>query len=50
MGWQCARQSLSPLTRQDGKAQLTVLTDRSQGGSSLKDGSVELMVSGLCPL
>ncbi|XP_016017648.2 lysosomal alpha-mannosidase isoform X4 [Rousettus aegyptiacus] len=28
----------------DGKAQLTVLTDRSQGGSSLKDGSVELMV------
>uniref|UniRef100_M3Y0G5 Alpha-mannosidase n=1 Tax=Mustela putorius furo TaxID=9669 RepID=M3Y0G5_MUSPF len=28
----------------DGKTQLTVLTDRSQGGSSLKDGSVELMV------
>uniref|UniRef100_A0A452TP42 Alpha-mannosidase n=1 Tax=Ursus maritimus TaxID=29073 RepID=A0A452TP42_URSMA len=28
----------------DGKLQLTVLTDRSQGGSSLKDGSVELMV------
>jgi len=28
----------------DGKMQLTVLTDRSQGGSSLKDGSVELMV------
>uniref|UniRef100_A0A8D1UBD3 Alpha-mannosidase n=1 Tax=Sus scrofa TaxID=9823 RepID=A0A8D1UBD3_PIG len=28
----------------DGKTQLTVLTDRSQGGSSLGDGSVELMV------
>ncbi|XP_053319845.1 lysosomal alpha-mannosidase [Spea bombifrons] len=29
---------------QDEKAQLTVLTDRSQGGSSIGDGSVELMV------
>lgn len=28
----------------DGNMQLTVLTDRSQGGSSLKDGSIELMV------
>ncbi|XP_029413237.1 lysosomal alpha-mannosidase isoform X2 [Nannospalax galili] len=28
----------------DGNMQLTVLTDRSQGGSSLKDGSLELMV------
>ncbi|KAG8441431.1 hypothetical protein GDO86_006973, partial [Hymenochirus boettgeri] len=28
----------------DKYAQLTVLTDRSQGGSSIKDGSVELMV------
>ncbi|XP_012923864.1 lysosomal alpha-mannosidase isoform X5 [Heterocephalus glaber] len=28
----------------DGKMQLTVLTDRSQGGSSLRDGSLELMV------
>ncbi|KAL1785109.1 lysosomal alpha-mannosidase [Sigmodon hispidus] len=28
----------------DGHQQLTVLTDRSQGGSSLKDGSLELMV------
>ncbi|XP_071068877.1 lysosomal alpha-mannosidase-like [Dasypus novemcinctus] len=28
----------------DGKVQLTVLTDRSQGGSSLRDGSLELMV------
>ncbi|XP_072346983.1 lysosomal alpha-mannosidase [Scyliorhinus torazame] len=28
----------------DGKIQLTVLTDRSQGGSSIKDGSLELMV------
>ncbi|XP_062034472.1 lysosomal alpha-mannosidase-like [Lepus europaeus] len=28
----------------DGKKQLTVLTDRSQGGSSLRDGSLELMV------
>nr|XP_051693838.1 lysosomal alpha-mannosidase isoform X3 [Oryctolagus cuniculus]XP_051693840.1 lysosomal alpha-mannosidase isoform X3 [Oryctolagus cuniculus] len=30
----------------DGKKQLTVLTDRSQGGSSLQDGSLELMVHG----
>ncbi|NXC02394.1 MA2B1 mannosidase, partial [Orthonyx spaldingii] len=29
----------------DQKLQLTVLTDRSQGGSSLLDGSLELMVS-----
>ncbi len=29
---------------QDDKASLTVLTDRTQGGSSLKDGSLELMV------
>ncbi|XP_046950805.1 lysosomal alpha-mannosidase isoform X1 [Lynx rufus] len=28
----------------DGNMQLTVLTDRSQGGSSLRDGSMELMV------
>ncbi|KAM9685358.1 LOW QUALITY PROTEIN: lysosomal alpha-mannosidase-like [Trichechus inunguis] len=28
----------------DGNIQLTVLTDRSQGGSSLSDGSLELMV------
>ncbi|XP_036278768.1 lysosomal alpha-mannosidase isoform X2 [Pipistrellus kuhlii] len=28
----------------DGNMQLTVLTDRSQGGSSLSDGSMELMV------
>ncbi|XP_071952735.1 lysosomal alpha-mannosidase-like [Antedon mediterranea] len=28
----------------DPKAQLTVLTDRSQGGSSLKNGSIELMI------
>ncbi|XP_072458359.1 lysosomal alpha-mannosidase-like isoform X2 [Notamacropus eugenii] len=28
----------------DGQIQLTVLTDRSQGGSSLRDGSLELMV------
>ncbi|KAK2502693.1 hypothetical protein MC885_007056 [Smutsia gigantea] len=28
----------------DGNLQLTVLTDRSQGGSSLKEGSLELMV------
>ncbi|XP_076427921.1 lysosomal alpha-mannosidase isoform X4 [Peromyscus maniculatus bairdii] len=31
----------------DGHMQLTVVTDRSQGGSSLKDGSLELMFSGL---
>ncbi|KFO79729.1 Lysosomal alpha-mannosidase, partial [Cuculus canorus] len=30
----------------DEKMQLTVLTDRSQGGSSIFDGSLELMVSG----
>jgi hypothetical protein len=30
--------------------QLTVLTDRSQGGSSLSDGSLELMVSGQNPI
>ncbi|XP_053440988.1 lysosomal alpha-mannosidase isoform X2 [Nycticebus coucang] len=28
----------------DGQVQLTVLTDRSQGGSSMSDGSLELMV------
>lgn len=28
----------------DKSMQLTVLTDRSQGGSSLKDGQLELMV------
>ena len=28
------------------KTQFTILTDRSHGGSSLKDGSLELMV---CP-
>ncbi|XP_036748766.2 lysosomal alpha-mannosidase isoform X2 [Manis pentadactyla] len=28
----------------DGNVQLTVLTDRSQGGSSLRDGALELMV------
>ncbi|XP_066563843.1 lysosomal alpha-mannosidase isoform X2 [Amia ocellicauda] len=28
----------------DGRSQLTVLTDRSQGGSSIKDGSLELML------
>lgn len=39
-----------PPNAQDGKMQLTVLTDRSQGGSSLKDGSVELMVSGQSPV
>ncbi|XP_044540961.1 lysosomal alpha-mannosidase-like [Gracilinanus agilis] len=33
-----------PHTPQDGQVQLTVLTDRSQGGSSLRDGSLELMV------
>ncbi|EPY83529.1 Lysosomal alpha-mannosidase precursor isoform 2-like protein [Camelus ferus] len=36
--------SHSPLPHQDGHKQLTVLTDRSQGGSSLSDGSIELMV------
>ena len=29
--------------------QLTVLTDRAQGGSSLKDGELELMVSYATP-
>ncbi|XP_063575289.1 lysosomal alpha-mannosidase isoform X9 [Pongo abelii] len=32
------------LDGKDGNMQLTVLTDRSQGGSSLRDGSLELMV------
>lgn len=36
---------LSHCTFQDEKVQLTVLTDRSQGGSSTSDGSLELMVS-----
>lgn len=36
--------TLSPVL-QDGQTQLTVLTDRSQGGSSLQDGSLELMVN-----
>ncbi|XP_067877358.1 lysosomal alpha-mannosidase [Heterodontus francisci] len=34
----------SRIYMKDGKVQLTVLTDRSQGGSSVKDGSLELMV------
>uniref|UniRef100_A0A4W3J604 Lysosomal alpha-mannosidase-like n=1 Tax=Callorhinchus milii TaxID=7868 RepID=A0A4W3J604_CALMI len=33
----------------DGKFQLSVLTDRSQGGSSIEDGSLELMVRVLLP-
>lgn len=32
---------------EDDQARLAVLTDRAQGGSSLIDGSVELMVSGI---
>ena len=32
---------------EDKKVQLTVLNDRSQGGTSLSDGKVELMVSSL---
>jgi len=32
---------------QDDKVQFTVLNDRSQGGSSLNDGQVELMVRAL---
>ena len=31
----------------DSKAQLTILTDRSQGGASIHDGEVELMVMSL---
>ncbi|XP_051897842.1 lysosomal alpha-mannosidase [Pristis pectinata] len=34
----------SRIYMKDGKIQLTVLTDRSQGGSSIADGSLELMV------
>ncbi|GCC34708.1 hypothetical protein chiPu_0013183 [Chiloscyllium punctatum] len=34
----------SRIYMKDSKMQLTVLTDRSQGGSSIKDGSLELMV------
>ena len=33
------------LQDEDKKVQLTVLNDRSQGGTSLSDGEVELMVS-----
>lgn len=29
---------------QDNKTQFTVMTDRSQGGSSLQDGNIEVMV------
>jgi len=35
-----------PPRPQDQKVQLTVLTDRAQGGSSIFDGSLELMVRG----
>ncbi|XP_041033071.1 lysosomal alpha-mannosidase isoform X1 [Carcharodon carcharias] len=34
----------SRIYMKDGKTQLTVLPDRSQGGSSIRDGSLELMV------
>ncbi|XP_067829073.1 lysosomal alpha-mannosidase [Heptranchias perlo] len=34
----------SRIYMKEGKIQLTVLTDRSQGGSSIMDGSLELMV------
>lgn len=30
---------------QDNKTQFTVMTDRSQGGSSLQDGNIEVMVN-----
>lgn len=45
-----APHSLPSHPPQDSNTQLTVLTDRSQGGSSLRDGSVELMVSGDQPV
>ena len=35
-------------TINDTKTQFTVLTDRSQGGSSLADGQLELMVHRRC--
>lgn len=34
----------SKISIEDGHARMTVINDRSQGGSSLSDGSVELMV------
>uniref|UniRef100_A0A8C4Q1D9 Alpha-mannosidase n=2 Tax=Eptatretus burgeri TaxID=7764 RepID=A0A8C4Q1D9_EPTBU len=34
----------STLAMKDEKAQVTLVTDRSQGGSSMKDGSLELMI------
>ncbi|XP_048473752.1 lysosomal alpha-mannosidase [Rhincodon typus] len=40
----CSFEILVPFLFQDSKIQLTVLTDRSQGGSSSNDGSLELMV------
>lgn len=35
----------SKIVIKDTKAELAILTDRSQGGSSLNDGEIELMVS-----
>lgn len=49
-GWPALRPLTLTPAPQDGNVQLTVLTDRSQGGSSLSDGSLELMVSGPSPI
>jgi lysosomal alpha-mannosidase len=38
----------SRISIQDSSIQMTILTDRSQGGSSLADGSIELMVHRRC--
>ena len=37
----------SRITLRDGDTELSILTDRAQGGTSLHDGEVELMVSTL---
>jgi lysosomal alpha-mannosidase len=38
----------SRISIQDSKTQMTILTDRSQGGSSIADGSIELMIHRRC--
>lgn len=38
------RECVSLCLPQDKESQLTVVTDRSQGGSSIVDGSLEIMV------
>jgi hypothetical protein len=37
----------SRITLRDGDKEFSILTDRAQGGTSLHDGEVELMVSAM---